>query len=69
MSFLGQDDGNLGLGHARALGDVKVAEARQAGNGIRQLGWWPQAGTVAKFILVILGVIVLIGWLLTALNH
>ena len=69
MSFLGQDDGYQGLVNAGALGKVKAAEAREAGNGVRQLGWWPQAGTVAKVILAVLGVIVLIGWLLTALNH
>ena len=69
MSFLGQDDGNFGIQGARATAESRVTDARRAGNRVRRLGWWPQAGTVTRFVLVALGVIVVIGWLLTLLNR
>jgi hypothetical protein len=72
VSFPGNDFGQQGELLSKAvLSDVKAKDATRFDpqRAHRTIGWWPQAGTVAKFILVVLGVIVLIGWLLTALNH
>ena len=70
MSFPGNDLGTQGeLISKAALGDAKAKDALREAPIHRQPGWWPEAGTVARFILVVIGVIVLIGWLLTALNH
>jgi hypothetical protein len=68
LSFLGQDNATKQLLDARPLSEVKVTEAHEAGNSVRTLGWWPQASTVARVILGVLGLIILIGWLLTLIN-
>ena len=69
MTFLGQDDGNQSLANARLVATTQVEEAQRRAKGRMGAGRWPGAGTVARLALTLIVAIVIIGWLLTALNR
>jgi hypothetical protein len=71
LSGYGNDYGNQGQLLARTSQEALVAknatpisEERRH----RKAGWWPDAGTVVKAVLIGFLVIVAIGWGLTLLN-
>ncbi len=53
---------------ARVLAEAKVQPTPRSGPRDLPTGWWPQ-GSVLRVALIILAVVVMIGWILTALNN
>ena len=71
MSGYGNDYGNQGQLLARTSQEALDAKNATPGSEERRhrtAGWWPDAGTVVKAVLIGFLVIVAIGWTLTLLN-
>jgi hypothetical protein len=64
----GLGDGMNDLGSTRALAESAVSDAQRRRHGRLGTGRWPSVGTMLRIIVAIFVAIVLIGWLLTALN-
>ncbi len=64
----GLGDGICDLSGTPGLADSKVAEAHRRNRGQTETGRWPDAGTVLRVLLLAFGVIVVVGWALTAIN-
>jgi hypothetical protein len=64
----GLGDGPRDLSTARAEADAAVTDARRPRPDRIASGRWPSVGAVVRFTVVVAGAIVVIGWLLTAIN-
>ncbi len=64
----GLGDGMNDLSGTPGLATSKVTEAQRPNRGQTEAGRWPGAGTVVRLLLLALGLIVVVGWVLTAIN-
>jgi len=69
VSFMGQDDGNLGVRNSQALADSAATDAlrRSPETAHRVASRWPD--DLLRKGLIVVGVLVLLAWGLTLLNH
>jgi hypothetical protein len=68
---MGMLPGNSPLSHLRAQVDAKLAEfeSRRATYSGSEPPTWPSGAKVVRVVLLVVVAIVLIGWVLTALNR
>lgn len=64
----GLGDGINDLSGTPGLADSQVTEAQRRNRGQTEAGRWPSAGTVLRVLLLALGLVVVVGWALTAIN-
>jgi hypothetical protein len=68
VSFLGQDDGDNALSAVRAKAEAKAADAQRPLRRHIESPRWPSGATILRVVGVAVVAIVLVGWILTALN-
>jgi hypothetical protein len=68
VSFLGQDDGYNALSTVRANAETKAADAQRQPRRHIESPRWPSGATLLRVFGLAVVVIVLVGWILTALN-
>jgi hypothetical protein len=64
----GLGDGSTDLSNVRAVAEAKVADAQRQQPNPVDAGRWPRGVTVVRLLVALVVAIVLLGWLLTALN-
>jgi hypothetical protein len=69
MSFTGLESSQADIVAKAGTVEPRVKDALRRPRVSAPTGWWPDTGTVLRAIAVLFVVIVLAGWLLTALNH
>jgi hypothetical protein len=64
----GLGDGSNDLSGTPGLADSTITEANRRNRGRTTAGRWPDVGTVLRVLLLAVGLIVVVGWVLTAAN-
>ncbi len=64
----GLGDGNNDFSGLPGLADSRVSDAQRQRPRHVESERWPDAGTVLRVLALVVGAIVLVGWVLTALN-
>jgi hypothetical protein len=57
----------LGAAEQQARDAIHTGASVKPGTEVR--GYWPSGGTVVRVLLVVIGVLIVASWALTALNH
>jgi hypothetical protein len=68
VSFLGQDDGYNALSTVRANAETKAADAQRRPRHHLESPRWPSGATMLRVLGLAVVVVVLVGWILAALN-
>ena len=64
----GLGDGNKGYSGLRGLAESKLSELQNREQNPHEAGRWPAAATVLRMLVLAIGAIVVLAWILTAVN-